>query len=109
VERRRDVGAGDPARGRGPQKKGLDAGEPADHGLGRCRGGFGGKLHVATDGRGNVLQVVLTKGNRNEIPVLGPLLASAVAAAGGRGGWRPTGGTAPTGCGPGCGRAGSSR
>ena len=33
---------------------------------------------MLTDGRGNVLQVVLTRGNRNEIPVLGPLLASAL-------------------------------
>jgi transposase len=37
-----------------------------------------------TDGRGSVLQVVLTKGNRNECPVLGPLLAGAVANAAGR-------------------------
>jgi transposase len=37
-----------------------------------------------TDGRGNVLQVVLTRGNRNECPVLGPLLAGAVANCGGR-------------------------
>jgi transposase len=34
---------------------------------------------VLTDGNGNVLQVVVTRGNRNECPVLGPLLASAVA------------------------------
>jgi transposase len=34
---------------------------------------------VLTDGRGNVLQVVVTRGNRNECPVLGPLLASALA------------------------------
>ena len=33
---------------------------------------------MSTDGRGNVLQVVLTKGNRNECPVLGPLPGSAV-------------------------------
>jgi transposase len=32
-----------------------------------------------TDGRGNVLQVIVTRGNRNECPVLGPLLASALA------------------------------
>ena len=70
-----------------PAKKGAgtdDSGrarehEPADDGLGRCRGGFGSKLHVMTDGRGNVLQVVVTRGNRNEVPVLGPLLASALA------------------------------
>jgi transposase len=39
---------------------------------------------VLTDGRGNVLQVVLTRGNRNECRVLGPLLGSAVANNGGR-------------------------
>lgn len=37
-----------------------------------------------TDGNGSVLQTVLTGGNRNECPVLGPLLAGAVANAGGR-------------------------
>ena len=37
-----------------------------------------------TDGNGSVLQVVLTRGNRNECPVLGPLLAGAVANAAGR-------------------------
>ena len=84
VERRHDVGAGDPARGRGPQKKGADTDEPADHGLGRSRGGFGSEPHVVTDGRGDVLQGVLTKGNRNEIPVLGPLLAAALRANPGR-------------------------
>jgi len=34
---------------------------------------------VLTDGHGNVLQVVLTRGNRNECPMLGPLLGSTVA------------------------------
>ena len=42
------------------------------------RGGFGSKLHVMTDGVGNVLQVIVTRGNRNECPLLGPLLGSAV-------------------------------
>jgi transposase len=64
-------------RGRG--KKGVDTDEPADHALGRCRGGFGSKLHLLTDGRGHVLQVVLTRGNRNECRMLGPLLGSTVA------------------------------
>jgi len=31
-----------------------------------------------TDGNGHVLQIVLTRGNRNEVPVLGPLLAATV-------------------------------
>ena len=67
-----------------PAKKGADADEPADHGLGLSRGGFGSKVHLVTDGDGNVLHAVLTRGNRNECPVLGPLLAGAVANAGGR-------------------------
>lgn len=48
------------------------------------RGGFGSKLHVLTDGHGHVLQVIVTRGNRNECPVLGPLLGSAVRNLGGR-------------------------
>ncbi len=52
-------------------------GEPQDHALGVSRGGFGSKLHLLTDGRGNVLQVILTRGNRNECPTLGSLLGSA--------------------------------
>jgi IS5 family transposase len=64
--------------GGGGEKKGVDTDEPADHGLGLCRGGFGSKLHVMTDGNGHVLQIVLTRGNRNEVPVLGPLLAATV-------------------------------
>ena len=39
---------------------------------------------MLTDGRGNVLQVIVTRGNRNECPVLGPLLGSAVANTGRR-------------------------
>ena len=46
--------------------------------MGRCRGGFGSKVHLLTDGRGNVLHIVLTRGNRNECPMLGPLLGGAV-------------------------------
>jgi transposase len=41
-------------------------------------------VHLLTDGRGNVLHLVLTRGNRNECPMLGPLLAGAVAREGRR-------------------------
>lgn len=34
---------------------------------------------MLTDGNGNVLRVLATRGNRNECPVPGPLLASALA------------------------------
>ena len=39
---------------------------------------------MLTDGNGHVLQVIVTRGNRNECPVLGPLLGSAVRNLGGR-------------------------
>ena len=61
-----------------PAKKGVDTDEPIDHALGLSRGGFGTKLHLLTDGHGHLLQIVLTRGNRNECPMLGPLLASVV-------------------------------
>ena len=39
---------------------------------------------MLTDGRGHPLQVIVTRGNRNECPVLGPLLGSAIRNLGGR-------------------------
>lgn len=39
---------------------------------------------MLTDGRGNVLQVLLTRGNRNECKAVGPLVGSAVMNLGGR-------------------------
>ena len=54
--------------------------EPRNHALGLFRGGFGSKLH----GRGNVLQVIVTRGNRNECPIVGPLVGSTFANTGGR-------------------------
>ena len=52
---------------RGAQKRGqgLDL-EPNDHALGRSRGGWGSKLHVVTDGKGLVLAVTVTAGQRHE-------------------------------------------
>ena len=49
----------------GAQKRGqgLDR-EPDDHALGRSRGGWGSKLHVVTDGKGLVLAVTVTAGQR---------------------------------------------
>jgi transposase len=46
--------------------KNHPAGEPADHALGRSRGGFSTKLHLATDGHGIPLGVVLTAGEKSE-------------------------------------------
>ncbi len=55
-----------PARRRGPQKKNLPAGEPADHALGRSRGGFGTKIHLVSDGKGLPLAAEVTAGQRHE-------------------------------------------
>ena len=49
---------------RGGQKRGPQ--EPADHALGRSRGGFGTKLHLVTDGRGLPLAAEVTAGQRHE-------------------------------------------
>jgi transposase len=48
--------------------------EPADHALGRSRGGFGTKVHLVTDGRGLPLALHLTGGQRQECEVLEPAL-----------------------------------
>lgn len=37
--------------------------EPADHGIGRSRGGLTTKVHLAADGKGRALSVVITGGN----------------------------------------------
>jgi transposase len=51
-------------RGGVPEKK--VAGEPADHALGRSRGGYGTKVHLVCDGRGIPLAAVVTPGQRQE-------------------------------------------
>src|SRR4051794_39135365 len=53
-----------PRPGRG--EKNPPPGEPADHALGRSRGGFGTKVHVVTDGRGLPLAADVTAGQRHE-------------------------------------------
>ena len=45
-----------------------------DEALGRSRGGFSTKVHLACDGRGRPLSILLTVGQRNEAPELGALL-----------------------------------
>ena len=42
--------------------------------MGRGRGGFSTKVHLACDGRGRPLSVLVTAGQRNEAPELGELL-----------------------------------
>lgn len=48
------------------QKKGFDDHEPTDHALGRSCGGFGIKLHILVDGRGNPLAACLTPGQAHK-------------------------------------------
>jgi transposase len=50
--------------------------EPADHAIGRSRGGLTTKVHALTDGRGRVLVVLLTAGNVNDTTMFAPLLAA---------------------------------
>ena len=74
-ERGLDGGAGAPARRRCPEegrKKGVL--NPHDEALGRSRGGSSTKVHLACDGRGRPLSVLVTAGQRNEAPELGALL-----------------------------------
>ena len=40
--------------------------EPADHALGRSRGGYGSKIHLVCDGKGLPMAVTVTAGRRHE-------------------------------------------
>ncbi len=53
---------------RGGWKK-SDPQEPADHALGRSRGGFSTKIHLVCDGQGNPLHFELTAGQAHETTV----------------------------------------
>jgi transposase len=44
--------------------------EPPGHALGRSRGGYSGKLHLISDGRGLPLSIGLTSGNVNDTSML---------------------------------------
>lgn len=61
-----------------PQKRGCKAGIEAlavdGEGLGRSRGGLSTKIHLAVDGRGLPLRVLLTGGHAGDNPELLPLL-----------------------------------
>ena len=56
--------------------KNDDPEEPADHALGRSRGGFSTKIHVLCDGHGHPLHFHLTPGQAHETTGLVPLLES---------------------------------
>ncbi len=57
-------------------KKG-DPQEPADHALGRSRGGFSTKIHILCDGFGHPLHFHLTPGQTHESTVLDVVLEGA--------------------------------
>ena len=50
--------------------------EPADHGIGRSRGGLSTKTHAIVDGKGRPLVILIGTGNGNDSPMFGPLMAS---------------------------------
>jgi transposase len=60
----------------GRRKKG-DPEEPADHALGRSRGGFSCKIHLLCDAHGHPLHFHLTAGQAHESTALEPLLVGA--------------------------------
>ncbi|MQM26870.1 IS5 family transposase [Glycomyces sp. NEAU-7082] len=49
-------------------------GEPADHALGRSRGGWTTKIHLAADANQTVLSLKLTAGQRGDSPQFAPVL-----------------------------------
>ncbi|MEV6220005.1 IS5 family transposase [Nocardia fluminea] len=52
--------------------------EPADHGIGRSRGGLTTNAHLATDGNGRGLAVLITAGQAADCPVM-PAVLDAIA------------------------------
>jgi transposase len=60
-----------PARRR---EKNLPTNEPADHALGRSRGGWGSKIHLLTDGHGLPLAVEISAGQAHESRFFEPVL-----------------------------------
>ncbi len=48
--------------------------EPADHGLGRSRGGLTSKVHLAVEQGQKPLSIVITAGQRGDSPQFGPVL-----------------------------------
>ena len=59
------------------RRKKRDPEEPADHALGRSRGGFSTKIHLLCDGHGHPLHAHLTAGQAHESTALEPLLTGA--------------------------------
>lgn len=64
VVHRREFDSSQPGSGGGRKKGGPE--EPPDHALGRSRGGFGTKLHLVCDSRGNPIAFDITPGQKHE-------------------------------------------
>ena len=73
--RRRHGGAG--AQVRGGRREKNDEDEPADHALGRSRGGLTTKIHLLCDAQGHPLTFRLTAGQAHESTVLDDVLIGA--------------------------------
>lgn len=80
-ERRLHRLPGSPARGRGVEKGDLQkeppgglAVEPANHGLGRSRGGLTTEIHLAVEQGQKPLSVLITAGQRGDSPQFEPVL-----------------------------------
>src|SRR5260370_17415947 len=56
----------------GRRKKGVQ--HPRDEGLGRSGGGLTTKFHLACDGRGRPLSIVITAGHRHDSTQLAPVV-----------------------------------
>ncbi|MFJ8449049.1 IS5 family transposase [[Kitasatospora] papulosa] len=52
----------------GARKRGRPSGEPADHALGRSRGGLSTKVHLAADGHARPLAFTITAGQAGDAP-----------------------------------------
>ncbi|MFF2363118.1 IS5 family transposase [Streptomyces sp. NPDC058122] len=59
----------------GARKKGLPAGEPGDHAIGRSRGGLTTKIHLAADDRCRPLAFHLTAGQAGDAPAFTEVMA----------------------------------
>jgi transposase len=59
------------------RRKKNDPQEPADHALGRSRGGFSTKIHLLCDGAGHPLHFQLTPGQAHDSTALDTLLEGA--------------------------------
>ncbi|MCP4966133.1 MAG: IS5 family transposase, partial [bacterium] len=58
-------------------EKDQDPNEPADHALGRSRGGWGSKIHILCDSKGHPLHFHLTAGQVHDSAVLDELVVGA--------------------------------